>query len=59
MFSLSSTFEYLLFFSYIMHAYTYFSIITMAACTMAALAGGIFLHPDFGVDKTNKMIRYA
>jgi hypothetical protein len=21
------------------------------------MAGGIFLHPDFGVDKTNKLIR--
>ena len=23
------------------------------------MAGGIFLHPDFGVDKTNKLIRKA
>ena len=35
-----------------------FGIITMAGCVMAAMAGGIFLHPDFGVDKTNKTIRY-
>jgi len=34
-----------------------FGIVTMAGCFMAMLAGGIFLHPDFGVDKTNKTIR--
>ncbi len=33
-------------------------IVTMAGCTMAMMAGGIFLHPDFGVDKTNQTIRY-
>ena len=25
----------------------------------AGLVGGVFLHPDFGMDKTNKSIRYA
>ena len=25
----------------------------------ASMAGGIFLHPDFGIDKTNKQIRFA
>lgn len=25
----------------------------------AGMAGGVFLHPDFGIDKTNKTIRYA
>jgi hypothetical protein len=25
----------------------------------AGMAGGIFLHPDFGFDKTNKTIRFA
>jgi hypothetical protein len=34
-----------------------FGIVTMAGCIMAMLAGGIFLHPDFGVDKTNKTVR--
>jgi hypothetical protein len=34
-------------------------IITMTGTTMASMAGGIFLHPDFGVDKTNKTIRYV
>jgi len=34
-------------------------IVTMAGCTMAMMAGGIFLHPDFGVDKTNQTIRFA
>ncbi len=34
-----------------------FGIVTMAGCFMAMLAGAIFLHPDFGVDKTNKTIR--
>ena len=28
-------------------------------CVALGLAGGIFLHPDFGVDKTNKTIRLA
>jgi uncharacterized membrane protein len=28
-------------------------------CVALGLAGGIFLHPDFGVDKTNKTIRKA
>ena len=32
-------------------------IVTVAACVMAMLAGGVFLHPDFGFDKTNKVIR--
>ena len=35
-----------------------FGLVTISGCTMVALAGGIFLHPDFGIDKTNKMIRY-
>lgn len=26
---------------------------------MIGMAGGIFLHPDFGIDKTNKTIRFA
>ncbi|KAL3809712.1 hypothetical protein ACHAXA_009406 [Cyclostephanos tholiformis] len=26
-------------------------------CISAGLAGGVFLHPDFGVDKQNKLIR--
>ena len=25
----------------------------------AGMVGGVFLHPDFGMDKTNKTIRYA
>jgi len=32
-------------------------ITTMAGCTMASISGGVFLHPDFGIDKTNKTIR--
>ncbi len=32
-------------------------IALMIAMVGPLLAGGIFLHPDFGVDKTNKMIR--
>jgi hypothetical protein len=28
-------------------------------CIMIGMAGGIFLHPDFGIDKTNKTIRFA
>lgn len=34
-------------------------IITIAGALMAAMAGGVFLHPDFGVDKTNKTVRFA
>lgn len=29
----------------------------IASCVGLGLAGGIFLHPDFGVDKTNQLIR--
>jgi len=29
----------------------------LIGCTLAGLAGGIFLHPDFGIDKQNKTIR--
>ena len=25
----------------------------------AGMVGGVFLHPDFGIDKTNKTLRYA
>ena len=34
-----------------------FGIVTVACCVMAMMAGGVFLHPDFGFDKTNKTIR--
>ena len=34
-------------------------LITMTGALMVSLAGGIFLHPDFGVDKTNQTIRFA
>mmetsp|Transcript_12053 Transcript_12053/g.14945 ORF Transcript_12053/g.14945 Transcript_12053/m.14945 type:complete len:223 (-) Transcript_12053:1626-2294(-) len=36
-----------------------FGVVTMAGVIMVMLAGGIFLHPDFGVDKTNSTIRFA
>mmetsp|Transcript_23805 Transcript_23805/g.33290 ORF Transcript_23805/g.33290 Transcript_23805/m.33290 type:complete len:201 (-) Transcript_23805:443-1045(-) len=29
----------------------------LGSCVGAGMVGGIFLHPDFGVDKTNKQIR--
>lgn len=29
------------------------------SCVGLGMAGGIFLHPDFGVDKQNKTIRFA
>ena len=29
----------------------------MIACAMLGMAGGVFLHPDFGIDKTNKLYR--
>ena len=28
-------------------------------CLMSGTAGAVFLHPDFGVDKTNKNIRFV
>jgi hypothetical protein len=31
----------------------------MAGALMASLAGGVFLHPDFGIDKTNQTVRFA
>ena len=31
----------------------------MLTCVGLGMAGGVFLHPDFGMDKTNKTIRFA
>jgi hypothetical protein len=31
----------------------------MVGCIMAGIAGGLFLHPDFGVDHQNGTIRKA
>lgn len=31
----------------------------MASCVGLGLAGSIFLHPDFGIQKTNQLIRKA
>eukprot|EP00804_Cyclotella_cryptica_P016493 CCRYP_004710-RB/>CCRYP_004710-RB protein AED:0.15 eAED:0.15 QI:67/0.5/0.66/1/1/1/3/270/196 len=31
----------------------------LVGCTMAGIAGGVFLHPDFGIDKQNGTIRTA
>jgi hypothetical protein len=32
-------------------------IITISAAVGPAVVGGVFLHPDFGIDKTNPMFR--
>ncbi len=32
-------------------------IAAVAGCVMAMIAGGVFLHPDFGIDKGNKTYR--
>lgn len=32
-------------------------IITISAAVGPAVVGGVFLHPDFGIDKTNQMFR--
>ena len=32
-------------------------IASVAGCLGAMIVGGVFLHPDFGIDKTNKTIR--
>jgi hypothetical protein len=37
------------------HAWCGVGVIT--SCVGLGLAGSIFLHPDFGIDKTNKLIR--
>mmetsp|Transcript_12146 Transcript_12146/g.15851 ORF Transcript_12146/g.15851 Transcript_12146/m.15851 type:complete len:196 (-) Transcript_12146:1713-2300(-) len=34
-------------------------LLCLVGSLMVALAGGVFIHPDFGVDKTNKTIRSA
>ena len=34
-------------------------IITIAAAVLPAIAGVVLLHPDFGIDKTNKTYRFA
>ncbi|GKY96247.1 hypothetical protein MPSEU_000584500 [Mayamaea pseudoterrestris] len=33
-------------------------LVVVIACFGVGLAGSVFLHPDFGVDKTNQTIRY-
>jgi hypothetical protein len=34
--------------------------LALIICSIGAgMAGGIFLHPDFGFDKTNKQIRFV
>ena len=34
-------------------------MICLVGCSLIGAAGAAFLHPDFGVDKTNKTIRFA
>jgi len=34
-------------------------IMTIAAAVLPAIAGGVFLHPDFGIDKNNQTYRSA
>ena len=34
-------------------------IIVVVGCILSGIIGGVFLHPDFGMDKTNKQIRYV
>ncbi|CAM9482068.1 unnamed protein product [Heterosigma akashiwo] len=34
-------------------------IFTIFAAILPALAGGVFLHPDFGIDKTNRLYRFV
>jgi hypothetical protein len=34
-------------------------LVVLGGCFMSGMAGGVFLHPDFGMDKTNKTIRFA
>jgi hypothetical protein len=29
----------------------------VGGCIMTGLAGGVLLHPDFGIDKQNKLVR--
>lgn len=31
----------------------------MICCILLGTAGGVVLHPDFGIDKTNKDVRYV
>jgi Eukaryotic cytochrome b561 len=31
----------------------------LISCVGLGMAGSVFLHPDFGIDKTNKVIRLA
>ena len=34
-------------------------ILLILSAVGAGMVGGVFLHPDFGIDKTNKTIRFA
>jgi hypothetical protein len=39
-------------------AHSKMGFVLFLACLGLGLAGSMFLHPDFGVDKTNKTIRF-
>ena len=36
-----------------------FGLAVIVSCIGIGMAGGLFLHPDFGIDKTNTTIRFA
>lgn len=44
-------------FDHLKSSHAWFGVGVMINCVGLGMAGGIFLHPDFGVDKTNKTIR--
>ena len=44
-------------YSHLQSAHSRTGAFVVLNCVGLGLAGGIFLHPDFGVDKTNKTIR--
>jgi len=44
---------------HIISIHAHAGIITIAAAVLPAMAGAVFLHPDFGIDKTNLTYRFA
>jgi Eukaryotic cytochrome b561 len=46
-------------YSHFMSYHAQFGVAILVSCIGLGMVGGVVLHPDFGVDKTNKTIRFA
>lgn len=46
-------------FKHLQTTHAWVGLFVMINCVGLGMAGGIILHPDFGIDKTNKTVRLA